>query len=289
MPFDDIPILEHLPVSLRQPVASKPLTGGQSLVRLWQLDYGWGSAVLKGPLQAREALFYRDVAPLLVSQGIALPEVYALLDRGNEAWLLREAFPQLLPHKRWFGDGAVLDTLRRIHALPQSFVIPQPFIPTWQGLAEPYVSDLSPAIREQLERLMLRHDALFTPAGVIVGDPNATNWGIRADGTVVLFDWDHVGYGIPAFDVAVVIPGLGWPTLFEQVADAYLAQAVPAHTTDDVMRFAHDMAMAKLQITVEYVNAPEYAEENREYVLGSLPSWIVMLGHMDAAYHARFG
>lgn len=287
--FDPAAILAELPPSMRQPEATESLNGGQSLVHVLRLRYHWGAAILKGPLQPREALFYRDVAPRLAAQGIALPEVFALVERADEMWLLREAFHQLLPYKRWFGDAAVLATLRQLHTLPISFTIPQPFIPTWQPLVEPYGDDIPSVIRGNLAELMARHSALFDPICVIAGDPNATNWGVRADGSVVLFDWDRVGYGVPARDIAVVIPQLGWPTLYEQVASAYLAIAVPEHTQDDVQHFAHGMAMAKLQTTIEYINSPEILDDSRQFVLGMLPSWIVMLWQMDAGYHARFG
>src|SRR5262249_43410052 len=127
---------------------------------------------------------------------------------------------------------------------------------------------------------------LFTPTCVIAGDPNATNWGIRANGTVVLFDWDRVGYGIPAHDVVVVMPQPGWPTFYQQIAAAYLGQDEDA---DAVAHLTHAMALGKVQVLVDYVNAPEITEDGRQFVLSQFPSWLTMIAQADRLYHERYG
>ncbi len=279
-----LPILTALPTEFRQPSAVEPLTGGQSLVRLHRLNYSWGVAVLKGPLQAREYAFYQDVAPRLEALGIAVPNVMGWGVAEGKYWVLREDFPALLPHVRWVGDVAVMATLRRLHALSTTFPIPQPFIPQWQPLAAQYQSLVPAQTLDYLARLAERHHDLFASRCVIAGDANATNWGVRADGNVVLFDWDRVGYGVPAHDVAVTVPGLGWPTLFRQVAAAYLtADSHADDTTIDTL--AHDIAIAKALVIVEYINTPAITEENRQITCMLLPSWIEMIWQMDEAYH----
>ena len=269
----------------RQPDATEPLSGGQSTVRLVRLRYAWGEAVLKGPLQPREASFYRDVAPHLAAEGIAVPTVYEHIALGDDQWVLREAFPDLLPMGRWVGDAAVMATLRQLHALPLSFGIPQPYVPAWQPLAEGYRAALPAATLAMIDRLGAQHAELFMPICVTAGDPNTTNWGIRADGTVVLFDWDRVGYGIPAHDVVTVYPQFGWPTLYQQVATAYLGNDDAAA----VAHFAHDMAIARVQIMIDYINTPAILEPSRHYVLALLPSWVAMIAQMDAEHHQRYG
>jgi hypothetical protein len=281
-----LPILAALPHEFRQPSAVEPLTGGQSRVHLHRLSYAWGTAILKGPLQSREKSFHQEVAPQLETSSVAVPRVMGWGEIAGEHWVLREDFPALLPHARWVADSAVMATLRRLHALPATFPIPQPFTLQWQPVATQYQSYVPAQTLDYLARLESRHRNLFTPHCVIAGDANVSNWGIRADGTVVLFDWDRIGYGVPAFDVAITVPGLGWPTLFRQVAAAYLADLNADGATIDTL--AHDMAIAKTQVIVEYINAPEITEENRQITCVLLPSWIEMIWQMDETYHAQY-
>ncbi|MBA3825227.1 MAG: aminoglycoside phosphotransferase family protein [Ktedonobacterales bacterium] len=266
--FDLAPILAALSPTARHPMTIEPLSGGQSLVHLFRLHYPWGAAVLKGPLQLREALFYRDTAQRLADEGIAVPTLYEQIVLGADHWLLREAFPELLPMGRWIGDEAVMATLRHLHRLPTTFAISQAAIPAWQPLAASYRVALPTATLAALDALMTRHRDIFAPTCVVAGDPNATNWGLRADGTIVLFDWDRIGYSIPAHDVAIVVPQLGWPTLYEQVATAYLADDA---TPDGVTHLAHAMAICKIETTIAYINSPEIVEGNRQFVLGMFP------------------
>ncbi|MDQ0220379.1 hypothetical protein ELQ35_19985 [Peribacillus cavernae] len=50
---------------------------------------------------------------------------------------------------------------------------------------------------------------LFRPLCCISGDPNPTNWGVRNNGDLVLFDFERIGYGNPAIDLAITMPGFG--------------------------------------------------------------------------------
>ena len=278
-------LLAGLPPSLRDPHATEVLHGGQSGAALILLHFVWGDAVLKGPLKAREARFYQEVAPHFVERGIEVPKVYALIDHDQTMWLLREAFPDLLPMRRWFGDAEVLRTLHQVHTLSAGFPLSDPFQPTWPKLHASYLPVLPDDLAERIAHVVARHSQLFLPTTVIVGDPNTTNWGLRADGTVVLFDWEYVGYGTPARDLGNLIPQLGWPTLYEQIATRYLSLVTPDPPADQIRQFTHDMTLGRLQSILEYVNAPEIATDNRDYVLGLLPSWLMMVEHMDEAFH----
>ncbi len=279
-------LLEQLPATLRTPKTSEVLSGGQSGASLLLLHYGWGDAVMKGPLKTREALFYKEIAPTFRSLSIAVPHVYAMIDHDQSSWVLREAFPQLLPMRRWFGDKTVLHTLHQIHALTTSFTITDPYLPVWEIIDESFSSLLSRDLLERIANLSSRHAQLFLPTTVIIGDPNTTNWGIRADGTVVLFDWEYLGYGTPAHDLGNLIPQLGWPALYEQIATSYLSLTASNPDIKEICQFAHDMAMRRLQSVLEYVNTPEITEDNRHFVLGLLPSWIAMIEQMDRDYHS---
>ncbi len=73
-----------------------------------------------------------------------------------------------------------------------------------------------------LHDLRLSYQLLFTPQCWISGDPNPTNWGVRSDGTLVLYDWERFGKATPALDLAITVPGLGDWASFQAVAAAYL-------------------------------------------------------------------
>jgi hypothetical protein len=302
-------ILAALPDEFRTPLAVEALAGGQSGIHLMRLTYAWGEAILKGPLQAREHLFYHDVAPRLAAQGIALPQILALATTAGEHYVLREAFPTLLPPPRWVADPSVLATLRRLHALPLNFAIPDAFIPSWQTIVPEHHAKVPARTHDVLDRLAASHAALVAPRCVIAGDPNSENWGVRADGTSILFDWDLVGYGTAARDLAVLAPGLGWPTLFRQIAAAYLEsesgveaamegqedrsarggrdESRPYNANEgEIARLTHDIALAKAQVAVQYINTPSIANERRLAICALLPSWIEMIAQMDAEYHA---
>lgn len=51
-------------------------------------------------------------------------------------------------------------------------------------------------------------DALLAPQLLVSGDTNHGNWGRRANGEAVLFDWERLGRGSPAIDLAPLVPGL---------------------------------------------------------------------------------
>ncbi len=69
---------------------------------------------------------------------------------------------------------------------------------------------------EALEQPQREHAAISEPWCWISGDPNPRNWGLRADGTPVLFDWELFGPGTPATDLAIIVPGLGTLTDYKQ-------------------------------------------------------------------------
>jgi hypothetical protein len=282
--FDVRRILATFAPEFHHPLALEPLTQGQSSAWLYRLAYAWGTTVLKGPLQAREYAFYREVAPRLETLGVAVPHIMGWGEVEGERWVLREAFAALLPSERRVADHAVLATLHQLHALPVTFPIPCPFVPQWQTIAAPYQLRVPAQTLDYLSQLGACHRQLFIPQCVIAGDPNAENWGLRSDGTVVLFDWDCIGYGTPARDLAVIVPGLGWPTLFQQVAAAYLA-ATPGKTVASINQLAHDMIIAKAQVLAEYINAPAIVDERRQTVCALMPSWVEMMWQMDERYH----
>lgn len=80
----------------------------------------------------------------------------------------------------------------------------------------------------QLQALLIKaqedSQQLFKPYCWINADTNPTNWGVRKDGSVVLFDWERISCGSPAVDLSIIMPGLGTPdnSLELSIAKKYL-------------------------------------------------------------------
>jgi thiamine kinase-like enzyme len=155
----------------------------------------------------------------------------------------------------------MLSILHRLHGLDLS--APAVFAPEWTGEMTENALSCFPVmqvekLRETLDKKQAEFQYLFEPTCPISGDPNPTNWGVRNNGQLVLFDWERFGYGTAALDLAITVPGLGDGEQFRQVARAYLSLNDETPERDTVEQLARDMAGAKLWTVVEYLSG--YAE-----------------------------
>lgn len=255
------------------------MSGGQVV----RVSSGIGSAIVKRSARPTEARFYARVAPRLVTAGIGLPACYWYGEDAGQTWLVLEDIPTPLPFSRDapLPDARVLDTLQRLHrvSLPES---PDAWWrPAWpesltaQALAAP---ELVPSgLAATLDRLRVAAQPLFRPDGWISGDPNPMNWGIRPDGTAVLFDWERFGRGTPAIDLAITIAGLGTPDDYRT-----LARRVSAHYPDtgSTEELAQDIALAKCWTVVELFAGAVSGDANvpartMTYLRNTVPGWVM--------------
>lgn len=152
--------------------------------------------------------------------------------------------------------------------------------PAWPALFQPqwddamteaaltfFAEDERPKLWAILRDLQQQAQPLFEPRVWISGDPNPNNWGMRADGSVVLFDWERFGKGTPALDVAITVPGLGDASAFQAAATQY---GDPTLT--------RDLALAKLWTVVELL---AHAQQGKvgdmsiiPLVVQALPDWL---------------
>lgn len=246
-----------------KPVSVHSLTGGQSQANVWRVRFAHQSVIVKRTKQPRERLFYTTIAPLLREVNIPIPQLEWTGVVDDDYWLVLEDVPAPLPRTRWQADPEVIAVLRQLHQSSlsvQSEASPF-FCPTWTDeltrdallcFPEASANQLSPLLQE----LQQTHQYLFAPHCWISGDPNPTNWGVRQDGTVVLYDWERFGRGTPAIDLAITVPGLGEIATFRAVADRYLSQqtdfplqAVPSRTA-----LMHDIVVAKIWSVTEYLS-----------------------------------
>jgi hypothetical protein len=135
-------------------------------------------------------------------------------------------------------------------------------------------------VRGRLLSIRERTQGLFAPLCCISGDPNPTNWGMREDGTVVLFDWERFGKGSPSLDIAISMPGLPSPDgQFEyRMASRYLEHwtANYGEPLTTIESLAIDIRRAKVWSIVEFLGA--YSEgrlpESAQATVTRLAEWM---------------
>jgi hypothetical protein len=255
--------------------------GGMSGAGVWRLRLASGRSVIAKAIPwGAEPVFYRQVAPRLTALGVPTPILEWSFDEPDVCWLFLEDIPTPLPRERWLADPEMCAILRRLHTLPpnDSLRIEDGYRPEWSdAMTERALallpSDESPAIGDMLRRLQSARRHLFRDGGLISGDPNPTNWGIRANGALVLFDWERFSRGAPALDLAITAPGLGDADAFRQIARQYLDD-----TGDAADWLARDIALAKVWSVVEFLanvtdagDSP--ASEVGKQILPHLPGW----------------
>lgn len=91
---------------------------------------------------------------------------------------------------------------------------------------------------------------LFNHKGLISGDSNDGNWGVRENGELVLFDWERFGFGSPSIDLAPLVQGLGKTSDYESIIEKYTR-----HTCElSESTLQRHLILAKVWILVEVTN-----------------------------------
>jgi len=197
-----------------------------SQARVWRVESATGSVIVKAAPGGEEARFYADVAPRLRPQGVPIPRLEHHETSEHENWIVLEDARTPLPDERWGPDPEIAGGLARLHA---SELVPPPlpgYVAEWTSTQnELALSMLPEAARARLSGVLegVRREAqfLFEPVAWISGDPNPTNWGLRDDGTLALFDWERFTRAHPAIDLAIAVPGLGTNESFARMLIAY--------------------------------------------------------------------
>jgi hypothetical protein len=261
---------------------------GMSLSGVWRVRFATTSAIVKGSTSVYEAGFYERVAPSLRAAGVPIPDLYLALHEAELHWLVIEDIPTPLPvpgPADWQPNERIVAILARLHATTRAQPPDLPVLERhfWSPEAtSAALSFLRPndatALAPMLERLQRESEADSDPWCWISGDPNPRNWGLRDDGTPVLFDWELFGPGMPATDLAIIVPGLGTPTDYANVAAAYLdaSEAAPGW---DIERFSRQIAVAKVATVVQllYGHVTGTAQVSRSlltWLHADAPDWI---------------
>lgn len=210
-------------------IASVEPLSGLTDAGVWRLQFEDGAVIIKRTTNGNEAFFYEHVSPTLQDAGVPCPELLDLHREAEFIWLVLEDIPIPFPRERWLADGEQLSILRRLHEVDGG---------TWNSVSSLYQPKWTPemveaalswfpkyqatALEQTLESQRLEAQPLFASRCLISGDPNPLNWGIRSDGTLVHFDWERFGWGTPAIDLAITVPGLGTTDDYQTVAARYL-------------------------------------------------------------------
>lgn len=243
----------HLAARYGAAQSIEPLSG-LSGANVWRVRFAQHSFVVKMTTSANEPAFYGSVAPTLRSHGIGIPALEWSVALPDATWLVLEDIPRAFPKERWLADSEQIAVLRRLH---QSIIVPWPDLPgryqprwidsmtdatlAWMGTAS------AAPLRPILDALQIAAQPLFAPTCPISGDPNPMNWGLREDGTLVLFDWERFSRATPAIDVAITVPGLGDAQTMRLVAARYL----DTHDGQAVAVMTREIAIAKAWTVVE--------------------------------------
>jgi aminoglycoside phosphotransferase (APT) family kinase protein len=237
----------------------------------------------------REAQFYQAVAPSLRTQGVGVPHLLWAGGSPADPWIVLEYLPAAPVKATWLAHPGWMQTLARLHTAPTTTLAPiaQPFHPQWtEEMTTTALELIEPTqrarLREHWHALAAAVQPRFAEQHPISGDPNPRNWGMRADGSAVLFDWERVGVGAPAFDLAITISGLATAGDARQVADAYLraCRAAPP-APEEIDALAGAILHCKAAVVVEFMANvvtegltldPAYAELWR-----AVPAWVAQI------------
>lgn len=228
----------------------------------------------KCPVGEVEYHFYQQAARELTQAGVSVP---TLLSADADLRRLRlEYIPCEVNQDDVSGDEilATLNCLHRYAASPQWIYHSH----AWSEYALEHslrLLALPDKNAQQLRRFRQCSDVLFGYQSLISGDSNAGNWGRRANGEVVLFDWERFGTGSPAIDLAPLIKGMGTKQTFIDLAECYCQLS----GQQNFKALAREIAIAKAWIVTEVITLlnerkktifPIYLNWYKEY----LPDWL---------------
>ncbi len=260
------------------------LPGGLSHA-VWRVQSPKHSVVVKRCTQPREGIFYEKVAPTLAALDIPIPRLEWSGRDAETFWLVLEDIPTPLPRGRWSADQELLTVLHRLHHRLPLHLAFAPFEPGWSDAMTNEALACFPSTQARrlapiFADLQLSHQRLFAPRCWISGDPNPTNWGLREDETLVLYDWERFGKATPALDLAITVPGLSERAVFQAVATIYLRldRRASSLMPQEMPLFTQEIVVAKIWSIIEYLShyhTGAIARSPRiDLLIQQLPAWV---------------
>lgn len=248
-----------------QGVQFRRLVGPGGNGTVFRARYGPRSVIVKRA-ERRERFFYEKMAWIFHGAGVAIPRCLLSNVGPEKDWMILDDVGEPLPKSRWGADPETIRGLARLHTVPARSPLPtgdEIFRPEWSldmtfSALEFFPEKERPWMRRRLEAARDRCVPLLSEANCwISGDPNPTNWGVRPNGEAVLFDWERFGFGIPAIDLAILVPGMGSPdgSFERRVAEVYAEQGGAVPPDSGVRGLVEQMRLMKVWSTVEFLAA----------------------------------
>jgi aminoglycoside phosphotransferase (APT) family kinase protein len=242
------------------------LDGGMSPARVSRLQFAETSVVVKASPRSKETVFYERIADQLRPAGLPIPALHWSAQIDGEHWLVLEDIPDPLPlphHLHWRPDARTVAVLARLHT--QTPTVPAGIFDIEQrdwsdDVTAAALSFFAPEIARELVgplRALQAEGQHVTAAWCwIAGDPNPTNWGLRRDDTVALYDWELFRRGTPAIDLAVLVLGNGDMPKYEALAACYLEnwRSLTDAPPWSSATLARDIALAKVWTVTWFLN-----------------------------------
>lgn len=251
---------------------SKELTQ-MGAAKVFLTEYSGVQCIEKRCASLVEINFYQNVAPLLKSSGVNTPQLIGVRDNS----LLIEYIPNRVTLTELNSSSDTFVQLANIHRA-------SPLISEclkhheWSEQQTENALDLIklPQIAvEAVKRIQSQSSVLFNTDGIISGDTNDGNWGKRANGELVLFDWERFGKGSPAIDLAPLVYRMGSLADFEVIVDNYLKYNSDISRSD----LLRHLIIAKCWIVVEVVNLMHARQKEQlqmylKWFREVLPNWL---------------
>ncbi|MBZ2175781.1 aminoglycoside phosphotransferase family protein [Schnuerera sp. xch1] len=266
-------LLKQFPDNMQQfliesygnPVYVNKLSGIKADGGCYRIAFSSFSVIVKQMVKPQEYLFYVKCRQFLQKFCKNIPVLYWSCNDENSYWIVIEDIPYALPRERWQADEQVLEALFHFHseAWEKRLPIENFYIPKWDNELTEAVLELFPdKMRNQVQSLLFEvqeeSQQLFIPYCWINADTNPTNWGIRKDGSVVLFDWERISCSSPAIDLSITMPGLGTmdDSLELLIAKKYLKMWAKASLDFPFseQKLLRQIKLAKLWSVVEFLN-----------------------------------
>ncbi|MGG0240134.1 phosphotransferase family protein [Bacillus rhizoplanae] len=249
---------------------------GTSCVRLL---FEKTSVIVKNTVYRREYDVYNHVTSFFYSKKIHIPNTYYTYNEEKSYWFVIEDIPLSFSKTRWKGDTEQIKYLFTLHSNTwnQNLNINEPFIFQWSKSLDNKALKLLPVdLKTVIEDLRIASKDIFSQLCCISGDPNPTNWGMRNNNQLVLFDWERIGYGFPAIDLAIIIPGLGTTdkSLETHIANTYLNfwKATSISFPYSTSELIQQITVAKIWSVLDFIvnNADTLEKQTLELIVKQL-------------------
>lgn len=267
-------MLEQWPISIQHfliesygnPTNISKLNGIKAEGGCYRVRFSSYSVIVKQMKKPQEYFFYNNCSSYFQDFKRNIPDLYWSFKDKDYYWIIIEDIPYSLPKERQKGDEHVLEALFHLHTEMWDKKLPSDdyYVPKWEDeLTESVLELFQDNKRNQVKNLLLKvqedSQQLFKPYCWINADTNPTNWGIRKDGTIVLFDWERISSGSPAIDLSITMPGLG---TLDNSLEALISKRYLQFWTKASIDFPfsekellHQINLAKIWSAVEFLDS----------------------------------